>query len=117
MAAGRRPEHGSITAELALSLPAVVLALVLVLAVGRVATAQVRCADAARAGAREAARGEATGAVVAHARGLAPSGAVVAVTRHGRSVAVEVSATVGLPLPGPPRVRVQARAVGPTERP
>jgi hypothetical protein len=117
MTAGPRPERGSVTAELALSLPTAVLALVLVLAVGRVAAAQVQCVDAARAGAREAARGETTGTVTADAGRLAPSGATVAVIRNGSSVGVEVSASVGLPLPGSPRVRVHSRAVGPMEQP
>jgi hypothetical protein len=100
-----------------MSLPAVVLALLLALAVGRVATAQVQCTDAARAGAREAARGEATGSVFQEARRLAPPGAGVAVSRDGRSVGVEVSALVGLPLPGSPQIRVHGRAVSLAEQP
>lgn len=105
------------TAEFALSLPAVVMALVLVLAVGRVAGAQVQCVDAARAGAREAARGEAGAELVEEARRLAPPGASVVVTRGGGSVAVEVSAAVRFPLPGLGGIRVQARAVGRAEQP
>jgi hypothetical protein len=117
MTVDRRPERGSVTAEFALSLPAVVLGLVLTLAVGRVATAQVQCADAARAGAREAARGEAVGTVLGEARRLAPPGASVSVTRSGRSVGVEVTAGVGLPLPGSARITVRGRAVGQVEQP
>lgn len=117
MGADPHPERGSVTAELALSLPVVVLALVLVLAVGQVVTAQVRCSDAARAGAREAARGEAGGTVVQEGLRLAPPGAGVTLTRSGRSVEVTVSAVVRLPLPGSPRVRVRGRAVSLVEQP
>ncbi|WP_456847646.1 TadE/TadG family type IV pilus assembly protein, partial [Cellulomonas sp. P5_C6] len=57
-AAGRR-DRGSVTAELAVGLPAVALLLVAVLTVGAAAVAQTRCTDGARAGARAAALGEA----------------------------------------------------------
>ena len=46
---------GSVTAELALALPSVVLLLAVVLAAGDVVAGQIRCVDAARAGARAAA--------------------------------------------------------------
>jgi len=117
MGAGTRPERGSVTAELALGLPVVVLALVLVLAVGQVVTSQVRCSDAARAGAREAARGEVGGTVVQEGLRVAPPGASVTLTRSGRSVEVTVSAAVRLPLPGSPQVRVRGRAVSLVEQP
>ncbi len=48
-------------AEFAVALPAVVLVLALLLGAARVALAQVGCVDAARAGARAAARGEGGG--------------------------------------------------------
>jgi hypothetical protein len=110
-------ERGSVTAELALSLPAVVLALVLALAVGRVAIAQVQCVDAARAGARAAARGEAADTVIQQARRLAPSGAGVTATRNGGSVAVDVSGWIGLPLPGSPQLQVRGQAISQVEQP
>ena len=47
--AGRR-DRGSVTAELAVGLPAVVLLLVALLTVASAAIAQTRCTDAARAG-------------------------------------------------------------------
>lgn len=50
-------QRGSVTAELALCLPAVLLVLVLVITLGAASVAQVRCTDAARAGARAAALG------------------------------------------------------------
>ena len=91
--AGRR-DRGSVTAELAVGLPAVVLLLVALLTVASSAIAQTRCTDAARAGARAAALGEPDGAVTATARRLAGEDASVAVTRAGQWVTVEVSSAV-----------------------
>ncbi|NUU16081.1 pilus assembly protein TadE [Cellulomonas humilata] len=92
--AGRR-DRGSVTAELAVGLPAVVLLLVALLTVASAAVAQTRCTDAARAGARSAALGEADGTVVATARRLAGEGAAVAVSRSEGWVTVTVSDAVG----------------------
>ena len=50
-------QRGSVTAELALTLPAVVLVLLLVITLGAASVTQLRCTDAARAGARAAALG------------------------------------------------------------
>lgn len=91
----RQPhDRGSVTAELALGLPAVVLALLVVLLVGAAAVAQVRCTDAARAAARAAALGEGGAAVVAVATDLAGEGAEVSVTESGGWVNVTVSRPV-----------------------
>jgi len=54
------------------------------------AAAQVRCVDAARAGAREAARSEAPADVLSAARAAAPAGAKVSVRREGDMVHVRV---------------------------
>src|SRR6185437_6821586 len=73
-------------------------ALALLLAVGlwsvAVAGAQLRCVDAARDGARAAARGESDAMVVAATIAAAPQGAQVDV-HHDGSVVVVVSARVG----------------------
>jgi len=84
-------DRGSVTAELALGLPAVVLALVVVLLVGAAAVAQVRCTDAARAAARAAALGEDHATVVAIATDLAGEEAQVAVSASGGWLNVVVS--------------------------
>ena len=88
-------DRGSVTAELAVGLPAVVLLLVALLTVASAAVAQTRCTDAARAGARSAALGEPDGEVVATARRLAGVGAEVAVSRAEGWVTVTVSDAVG----------------------
>lgn len=59
------------TAELAVTFPAVVLALAVVLFAGSVAQAGVSCADAARAAGREVARGGSAAAATAVARQVA----------------------------------------------
>lgn len=61
------------------------------------ASAQIRCVDAARAGARAAARSEPQAAVLAAAQDAAPGGARVEVGRAGDLWRVRVEA----PTPGP----------------
>ncbi len=68
------------TAEVAVTLPVVVLALAVVLFAGSVARGGVTCADAARAAGRALARGEAAGGAAAEAQRVA-----------GRPVQVEVA--------------------------
>jgi len=92
--AGRR-DRGSVTAELAVGLPVVVVLLVALLAVASAAIAQTRCTDAARAGARAAALGEPDATVAAVAQRLAGPDATVGVSRAEVWVTVEVSAPVG----------------------
>ncbi|WP_105970966.1 TadE family type IV pilus minor pilin [Streptomyces geranii] len=85
-------DRGFVTAEAAVALPVLVLfSLGLVWAL-LVAAAQIQCVDAARAGARAAARQDPPGAVAEVARGAAPSGAEVAVSREGDLVRVRVVA-------------------------
>jgi Flp pilus assembly protein TadG len=110
--------RGSVTAELALALPSVVLVLGVVVCVGQVVTAQVRCTDAARAGARLAARGEPAGRVESSALALAPAGSSVSSTSGAGSpgrVAVRVEAVVRLPFPGGASVRVSGEATADSE--
>ncbi|MDP9241529.1 MAG: pilus assembly protein, partial [Actinomycetota bacterium] len=54
----RRSDGGSVTAELATALPVLVFLLAVALGAVGAVTAQLRCVDAAREGARAAARGE-----------------------------------------------------------
>ena len=90
-------DRGSVTAEAAVALPAlVVFAMALVWAL-MAASAQIQCVDAARAGARAAARSEPRAAALAAARSAAPDGAGVTLSRAG----------------GMWRVRVEAKAPGP----
>lgn len=112
-----RPDGGTATAELAVALPAVVLAMGATVAVGQLAMAQVAGVDAARAGARAAARGEADARVrQASAEVAGPGAAPVRVTvTRGELVQVRVARRVQLLLPGLPWVEVVSQAVAQVE--
>jgi Flp pilus assembly protein TadG len=113
--------EGAVTAELAVAMPAVLVVLAAVLSVGQAVLAQVSCVDAARAGARAAARGDALDdvrqtALTAVAGAPQPVGAAdVDVVQGGDVVVVTVSRPVRLMVLGP-AVRVSGRAVAMRER-
>ncbi len=95
--AATRSESGMVTAELALGIPAlvaVVLALAWLLSLG---VTQGVVAQAAREGARAAARGEPATVVRAAARQVAPD-ASVTVRRSGGTVSVTASVTRTPPI-------------------
>ena len=79
-----------VTAEFAVVLPAVVLVLALSLGALGLALDQVRCVDAARAGARAASRGDSNVAVILVTRRAAPSQAQVSMVTSGDLVRVSV---------------------------
>jgi len=112
-----RSVRGSVTAETALVLPAVIIMMGVVLAVGAVVGAQIRCVDAARAAARLAARGEDAARVRAAARDKAPAGGRVVVSIRDGLASVAVEAAVSLPVPGLPAVPVRGTAVADVETP
>ncbi|MET7594687.1 TadE family type IV pilus minor pilin [Streptomyces sp. NPDC005481] len=98
-------DRGFVTAETAVMLPALVLfAMALVWAL-LAASAQIQCVDAARAGARAAARQDPPEAVAAVARRAAPGGARVTVRREGDLVHVTVAAHP----PGPDGLTLELR--------
>ncbi|MGP9019504.1 TadE family type IV pilus minor pilin [Streptomyces sp. BR1] len=90
-------DRGFVTAEAAVAIPALALFALALLWAVMAAAAQIECVDAARAGARAAARSEAEGAVLAAARSAAPDGARVTLGRSGDLWRVRVEA----PTPGP----------------
>lgn len=111
-AAGAR-DRGSVTAEAAVAVPAlVVFAMALVWAL-TAAAAQIQCVDAARAGARAAARSEPRAAALAAARSAAPTGSVVTLTRNGDLWRVRVESDT--PGPGALGLTLSAEAVAPAE--
>ena len=90
---GRRSrfaQRGMVTAEFAVVLPAVVLVLALSVGALGLASDQIRCVDAARAGARAAARGDSAQAVILVASRAAPSDAVVSLATSADVVSVSV---------------------------
>ncbi|MEU4212156.1 TadE family type IV pilus minor pilin [Streptomyces sp. NPDC026206] len=105
----RRSDGGYVTAEAAMVLPALMLfALTLIWGL-MAAAAQIQCVDAARAGARAAARSDPPSAAVAAARSAAPPGALVGLAREGDLVRVRVQARAA--GPGPLAVRLSGEAV------
>jgi Flp pilus assembly protein TadG len=100
-----------VTAETAVVLPVLLLVLAGAVAAVTVVGAQLRCVDAAREGARAAARGEEIAAVTALVRRAAPDGATTAVDVGREQVRVTVVADVAALGTVPLRVRVSAEAV------
>ncbi|MFI6244574.1 TadE family type IV pilus minor pilin [Streptomyces sp. NPDC051016] len=89
---GRGADRGFVTAEAAVVLP-VLVAFTMALVWGLLTVAaQIRCVDAARTGARAAARQDAEDAVIAVTKEAAPEGATVSVGREGDLVRVTVVA-------------------------
>ncbi|WKX16201.1 TadE family type IV pilus minor pilin [Streptomyces sp. NL15-2K] len=98
----REPDRGFVTAESAVVLPVLVMfAMALVWGL-LVVAAQIQCVDAARTGARAAARQDPADAVVEATRRAAPRDARVTVSREGDQVRVTVvakpAALHGLPF-------------------
>jgi len=90
-------DRGSVTAEFAVVLPAVVLVLALGAGILGACGRQVRLQDAAADAARLVARGEADSRA-ATAVADAVSGATTAIARRGDLVCVQASAPAGVPL-------------------
>jgi Flp pilus assembly protein TadG len=83
-----------VTAETAVVLPVLLFVLAGAVAVITVLGAQLRCVDAAREGARAAARGEPDAAVSRLVAQLSPDGAVTRVTGDADTVRVTVTVRV-----------------------
>ncbi|WP_063788398.1 TadE family type IV pilus minor pilin [Streptomyces chattanoogensis] len=96
-------DAGSVTAEAALVMPVLVAVAGALIWGLMAACARIECVDAARAGARMAARSETRAAVLRAARDAAPEGARVVLVREGDLVRVRVEAR----LPGPGRLTAQ----------
>lgn len=94
--ARRRDETGMVTAEFAVVLFAVVIVLVIIVAAVGVSAAHVRTQEAARTGARAAARGDSDAQIVQVVGRTAP-GSAVSIERSGADVKVGVSVQVQLP--------------------
>ena len=100
-----------VTAETAVVLPVLLLVLAGAVAAVTVVGAQLRCVDAAREGARAAARGEDVATVRALVLRAAPDGVAVSVAHEGEDVRVVVSGRVPALGPLPLDVEVSAEAV------
>ena len=99
-----------VTAETAVVLPVLLLVLAGAVAAMIAVGAQLRCVDAAREGARSAARGNPAAAVTAVAAQVAPAGAVIVIRSGADQISVTVSVQVRPLGPLPISVRVSASA-------
>lgn len=113
-APGRRcqSDRGSATAELAVSLPALLLMVLTAITAVLAVRTQMECVDAAREAARAAARGES--GTLAGGR-VAPAGAQVRVVTDGDTVRATVRAMVRPLGPRLPGFEVDAIAVAAAE--
>ncbi|WP_308288482.1 TadE family type IV pilus minor pilin [Streptomyces macrolidinus] len=98
------------TAEAAVVLPVLVFVLGVFVWALLAVSAQIQCVDAARAGARAAARQESPGVVEDTAARAAPKGAKVTTSRQGDLVHVTVLARTPGPAALPLEVRQEAVA-------
>lgn len=110
---GRWGDRGAVTAEAAMVIPVLVIFVLALLWALTAASAQIRCVDAARAGARAAARSEPEAQVREAALSAAPQRARVEVERAGDLWRVTVAAPA--PGPGPLAMTLSARAVAAAE--
>ena len=99
-----------VTVETAVVLPVLLFVLAGAVAAVTVVGAQLRCVDAAREGARAAARGEDVTTVRALVLRAAPDGMGASVTRDGEDVRVTVSGRISLLGAVPLDVEVSAEA-------
>ena len=97
------------TAELALALPTLMLMIAVGIWMQSAVALQARCQDAARAGARAAARGDPDGTIRSALGAAMPAGAQVAISRQGDQVTVSIRASV--PVPGGLSALVSAPSV------
>ncbi len=104
-----------VTAETAVVLPVLLLVLAGAVAAVTLVGAQLRGVDAAREGARAAARGEDAATTRALVLQAAPDGMAVSVTHDGDDVRVVVSGRVPVLGPVPLGVEVSAEAVARVE--
>jgi hypothetical protein len=107
-----RVDRGSVTAELAVVLPVVVLLLLAGFTGVTAVLTKLRCVDAAREAARATARGDAGEPA---GRRAAPDGASISVRVEGDTVRAVVRASVRPLGPLLPAVTVEGTAVAATE--
>ncbi|WP_328816832.1 TadE family type IV pilus minor pilin [Nonomuraea cypriaca] len=112
----RQASRGSVTAETAAMLPALMVVLAAALWAVQAVGVQLECVDAARAAARAAARGEPLDQVSELARAATRPDAQVDIARDPETTKVQITVEVR-PAWGPalPAVRVSASATADTE--
>ena len=113
---GRSTSRGSVTAETAAMLPALMVVLAAALWAIQAVAVQLECVDAARVAARAAARGEPLDEVRNLVRVATGHEAQVNVSRNSEQTRIEISVEVRPPWgPALPAVQVTASATAATE--
>ncbi|MDR1294027.1 MAG: hypothetical protein LBK59_03570 [Bifidobacteriaceae bacterium] len=113
MAGSADRQRGTVTVEIAVALPALTVFIAVLLAVGVAVISQVRCAEGARAGAREAALGSPDADIARVVSAVAGERARIAVARTGGMVSVTVTMPIAwgdLAVPGRHEVAASAHA-------
>ncbi|MFB4289166.1 TadE family type IV pilus minor pilin [Nonomuraea sp. ATR24] len=112
----RSASRGSVTAETAAMLPALMIVLAAALWAIHAVTVHLECVDAARTAARAAARGEPLDQVRALVHSAVRPSALVDITRNADQTSVKISVDVRPPWgPALPAVPVTASATAATE--
>ena len=116
MSAKRTASRGSVTAETAAMLPALMVVLAAALWAIQTVSVQLECVDAARAAARAAARGEPLDQVHDYARAVTSPKAQVVITRDTEFTKVQITVDVHPSwAQSLPAVNVSATATARTE--
>ena len=97
LAGPRRDDAGMVTAEMAMTIPTLVVAVAMAMGGVIAMTNQMRCADAAATAARLAARGEPIDVVRKAALSAAPAGATLQVVTEGTTVFATVTDRIAAP--------------------
>ncbi len=87
---GQTPDSGQATAELAVAIPSLILVLLIAIWLVGAVSIQAQCAEAARIGARAAARGETDEIVRGWSTRAAPPGSEISIRRGDDVIVVEV---------------------------
>ncbi len=111
----RSRQRGSVTAELAVALPALTALLALLMLVALIGVTQLRVEESARSAARSLARGDSAASAVSAAHQIAGGGAAVTITGAGGYIRAEVSVRISGPLSGFVRWPLTAVAVAKAE--
>ncbi len=109
-------DRGSVTAETAIVMPAIVAVLAMLLAGAAAGSTQLQLEKAAQTAARQLARGETAAVAASAVRRIAGSGATLASGNAGGWITVRTTAAVPVPWAGAGGWTLAAEATAPAEQ-
>jgi len=112
----RSGDRGSVTAETAIVMPAIVAVLAMLLAGAAAGSTQLQLEKAAQTAARQLARGETAAVAASAVRRIAGSGATLASGNAGGWITVRTTAAVPVPWAGVGGWTLAAEATAPAEQ-